>query len=95
MYRRRFWRIPSTSLRQKDASVPFRRPLKFLAYAWGAASDVPGEIDASLEGGFTTTTGHGRLLFTRTGYWLEIKFIKATWYLARWKESYSANHRGL
>jgi len=29
------------SLRQKDASVTARRPLKFWAYGWGAASDVP------------------------------------------------------
>jgi DNA ligase (NAD+) len=31
------------SLRQKDASVTARRPLRFWAYGWGAASDVPGE----------------------------------------------------
>ncbi|WP_369880292.1 NAD-dependent DNA ligase LigA [Erythrobacter sp. KY5] len=31
------------SLRQKDASVTARRPLKFWAYGWGAASDVPCE----------------------------------------------------
>lgn len=31
------------SLRQKDASVTARRPLKFWAYGWGAASIVPGE----------------------------------------------------
>lgn len=29
------------SLRQKDASVTANRPLKFWAYGWGAASDVP------------------------------------------------------
>ncbi|MEM7664284.1 MAG: NAD-dependent DNA ligase LigA [Pseudomonadota bacterium] len=29
------------SLRQKDASVTATRPLKFWAYGWGAASDVP------------------------------------------------------
>ncbi|MEL6878276.1 MAG: NAD-dependent DNA ligase LigA, partial [Pseudomonadota bacterium] len=29
------------SLRQKDASVTAKRPLKFWAYGWGAASDVP------------------------------------------------------
>ena len=29
------------SLRQKDASVTARRPLKFWAYGWGAASQVP------------------------------------------------------
>ncbi|MEL7197328.1 MAG: NAD-dependent DNA ligase LigA [Pseudomonadota bacterium] len=31
------------SLRQKDASVTAKRPLKFWAYGWGAASDVPCE----------------------------------------------------
>ncbi len=31
------------SLRQKDASVTARRPLKFWAYGWGAASRVPCE----------------------------------------------------
>ncbi len=30
------------SLRQKDASVTARRPLRFLAHGWGAASAVPG-----------------------------------------------------
>ncbi len=30
------------SLRQKDASVTARRPLRFWAHGWGAASDVPG-----------------------------------------------------
>ncbi|WP_394727973.1 NAD-dependent DNA ligase LigA [Altererythrobacter sp. GH1-8] len=29
------------SLRQKDASVTAQRPLRFWAYGWGAASDVP------------------------------------------------------
>ncbi|MBD2841609.1 NAD-dependent DNA ligase LigA [Erythrobacter rubeus] len=29
------------SLRQKDAGVTAKRPLKFWAYGWGAASDVP------------------------------------------------------
>ncbi|WAT18138.1 NAD-dependent DNA ligase LigA [Aurantiacibacter sp. MUD11] len=29
------------SLRQKDASVTARRPLRFLAHGWGAASEVP------------------------------------------------------
>ncbi|MEP3420898.1 MAG: NAD-dependent DNA ligase LigA [Erythrobacter sp.] len=29
------------SFRQKDANVTARRPLKFWAYGWGAASDVP------------------------------------------------------
>lgn len=31
------------SLRQKDASVTARRPLRFWAYGWGAASELPGE----------------------------------------------------
>ena len=31
------------SLRQKDASVTAKRPLRFWAYAWGAASEVPGD----------------------------------------------------
>jgi DNA ligase (NAD+) len=31
------------SLRQKDASVTAKRPLKFWAYGWGAASDLPCE----------------------------------------------------
>ncbi len=31
------------SLRQKDASVTAKRPLKFWAHGWGAASDVPGD----------------------------------------------------
>ncbi|QZD96446.1 NAD-dependent DNA ligase LigA [Qipengyuania gelatinilytica] len=30
------------SLRQKDASVTAKRPLKFWVHGWGAASDVPG-----------------------------------------------------
>jgi DNA ligase (NAD+) len=29
------------SLRQKDASITARRPLRFLAHGWGAASEVP------------------------------------------------------
>ncbi|MGF7152545.1 NAD-dependent DNA ligase LigA [Novosphingobium gossypii] len=31
------------SLRQKDAGVTAKRPLRFWAHGWGAASDVPGE----------------------------------------------------
>ncbi|MCB5424297.1 NAD-dependent DNA ligase LigA [Altererythrobacter sp. CC-YST694] len=31
------------SLRQKDASVTAKRPLRFLAWGWGDASEVPGE----------------------------------------------------
>ena len=30
------------SLRQKDAAVTAKRPLRFLAHGWGAASEVPG-----------------------------------------------------
>ena len=30
------------SLRQKDASVTAKRPLRFWAHGWGAASDIPG-----------------------------------------------------
>ncbi len=31
------------SFRQKDASVTATRPLKFWAYGWGAASEIPRE----------------------------------------------------
>jgi DNA ligase (NAD+) len=31
------------SLRQKDPAVTARRPLRFLAHGWGAASEVPGD----------------------------------------------------
>ncbi len=31
------------SLRQKDASVTAKRPLRFYAHGWGAASEVPGD----------------------------------------------------
>ncbi|MHA6317196.1 NAD-dependent DNA ligase LigA [Altererythrobacter sp. CAU 1778] len=31
------------SLRQKDASITGKRPLRFWAHGWGAASEVPGE----------------------------------------------------
>ncbi len=41
------------SLRQKDASVTAKRPLRFWAHGWGAASEVPGatqsEVVAALE----------------------------------------------
>ena len=36
------------SLRQKDASVTARRPLRFWAHGWGAASDVPGATQAEV-----------------------------------------------
>lgn len=44
------------SLRQKDASVTAKRPLRFWAHGWGAVSDVPGEtqeevVDALREWG--------------------------------------------
>ncbi|MBL4897443.1 MAG: NAD-dependent DNA ligase LigA [Erythrobacter sp.] len=45
------------SLRQKDATVTAKRPLKFWAHGWGAASSVPGAtqqqvVDALREWGF-------------------------------------------
>jgi DNA ligase (NAD+) len=36
------------SLRQKDASVTARRPLRFWAHGWGAASAVPGATQAEV-----------------------------------------------
>ncbi|MXO85465.1 NAD-dependent DNA ligase LigA [Altererythrobacter aurantiacus] len=36
------------SLRQKDASVTARRPMRFWAHGWGAASDVPGETQTEV-----------------------------------------------
>ncbi|MCK0099379.1 NAD-dependent DNA ligase LigA [Qipengyuania sp. S6317L1] len=36
------------SFRQKDASVTAKRPLKFWAYGWGAASDVPCETQSEM-----------------------------------------------
>ncbi|WP_379546503.1 NAD-dependent DNA ligase LigA [Qipengyuania sp. DSG2-2] len=36
------------SLRQKDASVTAKRPLKFWAHGWGAASAVPGETQVDV-----------------------------------------------
>jgi DNA ligase (NAD+) len=47
------------SLRQLDASITARRPLKFFAYAWGQASKLPGKtqteaIEALAAWGFAT-----------------------------------------
>lgn len=36
------------SFRQKDASVTAKRPLKFWAYGWGAASEVPCETQSEM-----------------------------------------------
>ncbi|MCR9180622.1 MAG: NAD-dependent DNA ligase LigA [Erythrobacteraceae bacterium] len=36
------------SLRQKDASVTAKRPLRFWAHGWGAASEVPGRSQAEV-----------------------------------------------
>ncbi len=36
------------SLRQKDASVTAKRPLRFWAHGWGAASEVPGATQAEV-----------------------------------------------
>ncbi|MEL6486405.1 MAG: NAD-dependent DNA ligase LigA, partial [Pseudomonadota bacterium] len=36
------------SLRQKDASVTAKRPLRFWAHGWGAASELPGETQAEV-----------------------------------------------
>ena len=36
------------SLRQKDANITAKRPLKFWAHGWGAASAVPGETQESV-----------------------------------------------
>lgn len=36
------------SLRQKDASVTVRRPLRFWAHGWGAASEVPGATQSEV-----------------------------------------------
>ena len=38
------------SLRQKDASVTAKRPLRFLAHGWGAASQVPAETQFGMMG---------------------------------------------
>ncbi|MBB4858978.1 DNA ligase (NAD+) [Novosphingobium chloroacetimidivorans] len=41
------------SLRQKDASVTAKRPLRFWAHGWGAASAVPGETQHEVIGKIT------------------------------------------
>ncbi|MGN6357404.1 MAG: NAD-dependent DNA ligase LigA [Novosphingobium sp.] len=38
------------SLRQKDASITAKRPLRFLAHGWGAASDVPASTQFGMMG---------------------------------------------
>ncbi len=38
------------SLRQKDASVTAKRPLRFWAHGWGAASEVPGATQSEVVG---------------------------------------------
>ncbi|MDB5724448.1 MAG: NAD-dependent ligase LigA [Novosphingobium sp.] len=38
------------SLRQKDASVTAKRPLRFLAHGWGAASEVPAATQLGMMG---------------------------------------------
>ncbi len=36
------------SLRQKDASITAKRPLRFWAHGWGAAADIPGETQTEV-----------------------------------------------
>ncbi len=55
------------SLRQKDASVTARRPLRFWAHGWGAASEVPGatqtEVVETLKAwGFPVSPLFGRVV---------------------------------
>ena len=40
------------SLRQLDPSITAKRPLRFFAYAWGAASNLPGETQADVVAAF-------------------------------------------
>ena len=58
------------SLRQKDATVTAKRPLKFWAHGWGAASAVPGAtqqqvVDALREWGFPVSALFRRVEDTR------------------------------
>jgi DNA ligase (NAD+) len=41
------------SLRQLDVSITAKRPLRFFAYAWGAASTVPGKTQAEVVAAFS------------------------------------------
>lgn len=41
------------SLRQLDPKITASRPLRFFAYAWGDASEIPGETQADVVGAFT------------------------------------------
>ncbi|MGB4865936.1 MAG: NAD-dependent DNA ligase LigA [Hyphomicrobium sp.] len=40
------------SLRQLDPAITAKRPLRFFAYAWGAASNLPGETQADVVAAF-------------------------------------------
>lgn len=40
------------SLRQLDSSITAKRPLRFFAYTWGAATPLPGETQADVVGAF-------------------------------------------
>ncbi len=40
------------SLRQLDPTITAKRPLRFFAYAWGAAPELPGETQADVVAGF-------------------------------------------
>ncbi|NMW31605.1 NAD-dependent DNA ligase LigA [Altererythrobacter sp. RZ02] len=53
------------SLRQKDASVTAKRPLKFWAHGWGDASAIPGETQADVVRQLETWDVPVSPLFTR------------------------------